>query len=71
MASTKKNLNATQSDLQIVQNYISRGELKDALIALDELSKRYPKDANLFFLVELAMAALATVSKLFYVSRKQ
>ena len=50
MASTKKNLNATQSDLQIVQNYISRGELKDALIALDELSKRYPKDANLFFL---------------------
>ena len=50
MANTKKNLNATQSDLEVVQNYISRGELKDALIALDELSKSYPKDVNLFFL---------------------
>ena len=49
MANTKKYLGATQSDLEIVKNFISKGELKEALTVLDELSTNYPNDVNLYF----------------------
>ena len=53
MANTKKYLGATQSDLEIVKNFISKGELKEALIVLDELSTNYPNDVNLYFLKDI------------------
>ena len=50
MTKIKKYLSATQSELEIVNNFISKGEYKEALTALDHLSQKYPNDPTLFFL---------------------
>jgi|TARA_B110000037_G_C17095154_1_gene495677 uncharacterized protein (TIGR02466 family) len=50
MANLKPNLCATQHDLEIVNNCISKGEYKEAFTQLDNLSHRYPNDPTLFLL---------------------
>ena len=50
MANTKIYLGANQSDLEIINNYISEGDYKNALTSLDKLTQSYPNDSSLFLL---------------------